>query len=83
MVRDWGVRKEHDSLLSFFVPKEDEAALSGIVLTQRNGHFVKLRLTFTDEPLTREAAQDFVAHVLAMLSPGGEGAGAPAQGSPE
>lgn len=71
LVRDWGVRKEGDSLLSFFVPRQDETVVSGIVLALKNGHFVKLRLTFTDEQLTREAAQDFVAHVLALLNPGG------------
>jgi len=83
LARDWGVRKEGDSLLNFFVPRQDETVVSGIVLALKNGHFVKLRLTFTDEELTREAAQDFVAHVLALLSPGGEGTGAPAPGRPD
>ncbi len=64
---DWEVQDRQDHALYYFIPSREAPTLSLLLVGVRKGHFVKVRCTFTDEPLLRDVANDFVSDLLVLI----------------
>jgi hypothetical protein len=68
---DWPVKKGEDYLLYGFMLKQDPESTSMLIISERNGNFIKLRCTFFDEPLMRDISNNFFESLLALIRFGG------------
>ena len=64
---DWGITTLDDYSYYFFKPKYDPNSLSGIMVTMAKGHFIKVRMTFHDEPTLREISRSFFVEILNLI----------------
>ena len=67
---DWGVRTEKDNIQYAFILKKEPEKASVLMISERKGHFVKLRCTFFDEPLLRDISNNFFVSLLELIRSG-------------
>jgi hypothetical protein len=68
---DWGVRDMNGHALYSFIPAYEPSELSFLMVSRRQGYFIKIRCSFVDEPLLREVSNDFLeSYLKAHISPG-------------
>ena len=64
---DWGITEEHDHSFYFFIPEYEPKYLSGIVVTSLAGHFIKVSMTFFDDPVYRIFSGEFTTELLNLV----------------
>ena len=64
---DWGITEEHDHSFYFFIPEYKPKYLSGIVVTSLAGYFIKVRMTFFDDPVYRIFSGEFATELLNLV----------------
>jgi hypothetical protein len=65
---DWGEQKRVGWISNYFILKDDPKNTSFIIMTEKNGHFIKIRGTFFDEIFMRDISKDFVQTFFSEVS---------------
>ncbi len=67
---DWGIRTKKDHIHYGFILKKEPEKASVLMISERKGHFIKLRCTFIDDSFMRDIYNNFVASLLELIRSG-------------
>jgi hypothetical protein len=64
---EWKIQDRKDHVLYYFIPSNEPSSISFILISIRQGHFIKVRCTFVDDPLLREVSNDFSESLVTLI----------------
>lgn len=64
---EWEIQDLRDHAIYSFIPADDPSTTSFLMVTMWQSHFIKIRATFFDDPITRTISNDFANSVLELI----------------